>query len=76
MIDEYTVSKPIKNAGSKHGLSKFTEEAVLALREEYREVVRSRGKVRGAYAELARRHPDMSRQTIEFIIQRRTWRHI
>ena len=69
--------RPIKNNGSKHGAAKWTEDAVLALRREYDELVASRGgRTRGCYAELHRRHPEMSRQSIEFIIQRKTWRHI
>lgn len=65
------------NAGSSHGLSKFTEQEVVALREEYTQLVADwGGRTHGAYAELHRRHPHMSRQTIELIIKRKLWRHV
>jgi len=69
------VFAPQKNTGSSHGLAKWTEAEVIALRQEYEELCVSQGKVRGAIAELARRHPHMSRQTIEFIVKRKIWKH-
>lgn len=65
------------NAGSSHGLSKFTESEVIALRLEHQQLVAERnGRTHGTIAELHRRHPNMSRQTIELIIKRRIWRHV
>ncbi len=66
---------PQKNTGSKHGLAKWTEADVIALRLEYDQLCTEQGKSRGVIAELARRHTNMSRQTIEFIVKRKIWRH-
>jgi len=72
MLDVFT---PQKNTGSKHGLAKWTEAEVIALRLEYEAICLAQGKTRGAIAELARRHSNMSRQTIEFIVKRKMWKH-
>lgn len=64
-MSEITKSKEMR--GSKHPLSKFTEEMVLEIRQKYKEGV-SAYRIAIDYK--------MSKTTAKDIVNRRSWRHI
>ncbi len=58
----------IRAKGSRHGMSRLTEETVLAIRAEY-------ARYRNTHSELAKKY-GVSKPTIQKIVSRSYWRHV
>jgi hypothetical protein len=62
--------------GSQHGRSKFTEEQIIYVIEEYIKLCPNGRREYGAMAKLAEQITWMSRQNIQFICQGKAWPHV
>ena len=62
--------------GERHGKSKFTQEQITSIIDEYIALCQENGKIRGCQKTVQQNNPWMSRQNIGFICQGKLWPHI